>query len=82
MPEETHAEADPAKFERTALRWLARYVTEAGPSLLDAQIALAALSDLRSGSERAKTILVELASRSAQRTSLDVRGRGSRTGDE
>jgi hypothetical protein len=56
-----YAEAEPSKFERAALRWLARYVTEAGTSLLDAQIALASLSDLRSGSDRAKTILVELA---------------------
>jgi hypothetical protein len=56
-----YAEAEPAKYERAAIRWLARYVTEAGPSLLDAQIALASLSDLRSGSDPAKTILVKLA---------------------
>jgi hypothetical protein len=39
-----YAEAEPAKYEKAAL-WLARYVSEAPPSLLRAQIALAALSD-------------------------------------
>ena len=33
-----YAEAEPAKFERAALRWHARFVTEASPSLLRAQI--------------------------------------------
>jgi hypothetical protein len=42
-----YAEVEPAKFEKAALRWLARYVTEAAPSLLRAQIALAALGELR-----------------------------------
>jgi hypothetical protein len=53
--------SSPAELEWAALRWHARYVAETGPSPLDAQIALASLSDLRSGSDRAKTILVELA---------------------
>ena len=44
-----YAEAEPAKFEWAALRWHARFVTEAAPSLLRAQIALAAL---RAGSPR------------------------------
>jgi hypothetical protein len=44
-----YAEAEPAKFERAALRWHARYVTEAAPSLLQAQIALAALAEVRTG---------------------------------
>ena len=35
-----YAEAEPAKFERAALRWHARFVTESAPSLLRAQIAL------------------------------------------
>jgi hypothetical protein len=58
-----YAEAEPAKFEKAALRWLARYVTERSASLLRAQIALAALSELRGGSEAAKRILVEVATR-------------------
>ena len=51
-----YAEVEPAKFEKAALRWHARYVTEAAPSL----IALVALSELRSGSEPAKRALLEL----------------------
>jgi hypothetical protein len=42
-----YAEVEPAKFEKAALRWLARYVTESKPSLLRAQIALAALGEQR-----------------------------------
>jgi hypothetical protein len=57
-----YAEGEPANFEKAALRWLARYVTEGAPSLLRAQIALAALSELRTGSEPAKKVLLELAS--------------------
>jgi hypothetical protein len=56
-----YAEAEPAKFERAALRWHARYVTEATPSLLRAQIALAALAELRAESEPAKKVLLGLA---------------------
>ena len=55
-----YAEAEPIKFERAALRWHARFVAEAAPSLLQAQIALAALSELRAGSEAAKRLLLEL----------------------
>jgi hypothetical protein len=50
-----YAEAEPAKFERAALRSHARFVDQASPSLLRAQVALAALSELRSGNETAKT---------------------------
>jgi len=57
-----YAEAEPAKFERAALRWHTRFVTEASPSPLDAQIALAALADLRAGSHSARRVLLELAS--------------------
>ena len=57
-----YAEAEPAKFERAALRWHSRYVSEASPSLLLAQIALAALVELRAGSEPAKKVLIELSS--------------------
>jgi len=56
-----YAEVEPRKFEKAAVRWLARYVTEKKPSLLDAQIALAALSELRGGNEAAEKVLVELA---------------------
>jgi hypothetical protein len=45
-----YAEKEPIKFERAALRWLARYVTEGkAVSLLKAQLALSALAELRVG---------------------------------
>jgi hypothetical protein len=56
-----YAAYEPAKFERAAFRWFNRYLTEAEPSVLRAQIALAALADLRSGSEPARNLLQELA---------------------
>ena len=56
-----YTEHEPAKFEKAALRWHARFVSERNPSLLKAQIALAALSDLRSKSEPAIRLLGELA---------------------
>ncbi len=56
-----YAEVEPGKFERAALRWLARYVAEAKPSLLKAQITLVALSELRSGGEAARNLLADLA---------------------
>lgn len=55
-----YAEVEPAKFEKASLRWLARFVTEAKPSLFRAQIALAALGELRSGQTAAKNLLLEL----------------------
>lgn len=55
---------EPAKFEGAALRWLARFITEAKPSLLKAQTALAALVELRVSSEAARKLLLEMASRS------------------
>jgi hypothetical protein len=60
-----YVEKEPIKFERAALRWLARYVTEGkAVSLLKAQIALAALSELRAGErESAAKLLSELARR-------------------
>jgi hypothetical protein len=59
------AEYDPIKFERAALRWLARYVTEGKTvSLLEAQLALSALAELRAGErEAAATLLAELVRR-------------------
>jgi hypothetical protein len=60
-----YAEADPTKYERAALRWLGRYVTEGkAVSLLKAQLALAALAELRAGErEAAAKLLTELARR-------------------
>jgi hypothetical protein len=57
-----YAEAEPAKFEKAALRWHGRFVAETAPSLLRAHIALAALADLRTGSEPAKKLLIDFAS--------------------
>jgi hypothetical protein len=56
-----YAEVEPAKFEKAAVRWLGRYVAESKPSLLRVQMAVAALSELRGGSDAAKKILAELA---------------------
>jgi hypothetical protein len=56
-----YAQAEPAKFERAALRWHARFVSESAASLLHAQIALAALAELRGGSESAQKVLLGLA---------------------
>jgi hypothetical protein len=58
-----YAAHEPAKFERAALRWHARFVTEASPSLLRAHIALGALSELRNGTAAAKRVLLEVAER-------------------
>jgi hypothetical protein len=60
-----YAEKEPIKFERAALRWLGRYLTEGkAVSLLKAQLALAALSELRAGErEAAAKLLTELARR-------------------
>ncbi len=58
-----YAEAEPAKFERAALRWHVRYVSGAAPSLLQAQIALTALADLRAGRNSGKAVLLHLAAR-------------------
>jgi hypothetical protein len=57
-----YIEKEPIKFERAALGWLARYVTEEkAVSLLKAQFVLGALSELRRGSEVGKAMLRELA---------------------
>jgi hypothetical protein len=60
-----YAEKEPIKFERAALRWLARYVTEGkAVSLLKAQLALSALAELRAGErEAAAKMLMELVRR-------------------
>ncbi len=56
-----YAEVEPAKFERAAVRWLARYLAEGSPTLLQAQIWARALTQLPTGSEAAREILEELA---------------------
>jgi hypothetical protein len=60
-----YAEKEPIKYERAALRWLTRYVTDGkAVTLLNAHLALAALAELRAGDrERAAKLLVELATR-------------------
>jgi hypothetical protein len=60
-----YAEKEPIKYERAALRWLARYVTDGGAvSLLKAQLALWGLAELRAGErEAAAKLLIELARR-------------------
>ena len=58
-----YAAYEPAKVERAALRWFARYLDEGkGVTLLRAQVALAALAELRSGEQeqRAAELLAEL----------------------
>jgi hypothetical protein len=55
-----YADVEPEKFERAALRWLGRYVTEGkAVSLLKAQVALAALSELRAGEREAAAKLLK-----------------------
>jgi hypothetical protein len=55
-----YAAAQDAKFERAAVKWFGRFIEECSPSLLRAQFALAALSELRGGSEAAETMLRKL----------------------
>jgi hypothetical protein len=60
-----YAEQEPVKFERAALRWLSRYLTEGkAVSLLTAQLAVSALAELRAGErEAAAKLLMELVRR-------------------
>ena len=60
-----YAAYEPAKLERAALRWFRRYLDEGkGVTLLRAQIALAALAELRAGEpEQATDLLAGLARR-------------------
>jgi len=55
-----YAYARDAKFERAAVKWLGRFIEECPPSRLRAQVALAALSELRGGSEAGERMLREL----------------------
>jgi len=56
-----YAAYEPAKVERAALRWFSRYLSEREPGLLRAQIAFAALGELRCGSVAARDLLLKLA---------------------
>ena len=60
-----YAAYEPAKLERAALRWLIRYLDEGnGVTLLRAQVALAALGQLRGDAhDGAAKLLMELARR-------------------
>ena len=60
-----YAAYEPVKLERAALRWFRRYLDEGkGVTLLRAQIALAALAELRAGEpEQATDLLAGLARR-------------------
>jgi hypothetical protein len=60
-----YAEKDPVRYERAALRWLVRYLTEGkAVTLLSAHLALSALAELRAGErERAAKLLVKLTTR-------------------
>jgi hypothetical protein len=58
---ELYAAYEPEKFERAPLRWFGRYLAESEPSLLSANVALAALSELRRSGEQARSLLRELA---------------------
>jgi hypothetical protein len=43
------ANADPARYERAALRWLERFIHERLPPLAEVALAAAALAELRHG---------------------------------
>jgi hypothetical protein len=60
-----YAEKDPVRYERAALRWLVRYMTEGkAVTLLSAHLALSALGELRAGDgQQAAKLLAELATR-------------------
>jgi hypothetical protein len=46
---ELFANADPARYERAALRWLQRFIDERLPPLTEVALAAAALAELRHG---------------------------------
>ena len=43
------ANADPARYERAALRWLQRFIDERSPPLTEVALAASALAELRHG---------------------------------
>jgi hypothetical protein len=60
-----YADKDPARYEKAALRWLDLYLEKGkAVTLLDAQLAVSALAELRAGDgQRAAKLLAELATR-------------------
>jgi hypothetical protein len=46
------AKADPARYERAALRWLQRFIDERLPPVAEVALAAAALAELRHGHRR------------------------------
>src|SRR5437588_859685 len=46
---ELYADRDPARFERAARRWLARFIEERKPPIVEVALAAAALAELRHG---------------------------------
>jgi hypothetical protein len=55
-----YARLDDDKFERAAVRWLARYALERRPTLGEVQLAVAALATFTVDGERALRLLREL----------------------
>ena len=56
-----YAAHEPQKLERAALRWFGRYLDEGKDvTLFRAQVALAALAELRVGSDSARELLFKL----------------------
>ena len=47
------ANADPARYERAALRWLQRFIDERLPPLTEVALAASALAELRHGNRNA-----------------------------
>jgi hypothetical protein len=61
-----YAAYEPAKLERAALRWFRRWLDESdNVTMLNAQIALVSLAELRSGGDAAAGILASLIDKSA-----------------
>jgi hypothetical protein len=48
---EVLANADPARYERAALRWLQRFIDERLPPLAEVALAASALAELRHGNQ-------------------------------
>ena len=58
---ELYAAYDPEKFDRAAVKWLVRLLTETNANLLGANVPLAALGELRGPNEQARQVLHDLA---------------------
>jgi hypothetical protein len=58
-----YAEDEPTKYEAAALQWLGRLLLEHRPTLLEAQIAVGALLDLRARPERFRLLMRMVARR-------------------